>query len=110
MSEPDWTQMFQGIKKRYSELMGNLTRAERFLDHVRNLSQWENDNHDYPLVPARFPERVYLAYAVCHPDCGAEQVIVEGGTQECQRCGRLMFRLESKAYQLADVRSRTKSS
>jgi hypothetical protein len=53
---------------------------------------------DYPDVVAEFPETVPIAYAVCHSDCGTKQLIVDGSTQECQRCGRLMFRTEVKEY------------
>jgi hypothetical protein len=54
---------------------------------------------DYPEVTANFPKAIHIAYAVCHPDCGTEELIVDGSTQLCQRCGRLMFRTEVKEYE-----------
>jgi hypothetical protein len=50
---------------------------------------------DYPEVDndtIGFPERVAVAYAVCGRDCGRAEFIVDGSTQMCQYCGRLMFR------------------
>ncbi len=54
---------------------------------------------DYPKVIPDFPKTLYVAYAVCHADCGVKELIVDGSTQECQRCGRLMFRSETQEYQ-----------
>jgi hypothetical protein len=41
-----------------------------------------------------FPSRLAVAFAVCN--CGTMEFIVDGSTQECQRCGGLMFRTLSQ--------------
>lgn len=48
-----------------------------------------------------FPQEIHVAYAVCSTACGAREFIVDGQTQVCQHCGRLMFRTEVKKYVLA---------
>ena len=45
-----------------------------------------------------FPESLPIAFATCHADCRAAEFIVEGSTQECQMCGRHMFRQATKDY------------
>jgi hypothetical protein len=63
---------------------------------------------DYPKVDTiKFPKNVYIAYAVCGETCGNREFIVDGQTQVCQYCGKLMFRTEVKKYILcADSGSR----
>jgi len=57
---------------------------------------------EYPKVSGvEFPDEVSVAYAVCGRDCGAREFIVDGQTQVCQHCGRLMFRTEVRKYVLA---------
>lgn len=58
---------------------------------------------EYPDVECvEFPREVYVAYAVCGKECGTREFIVDGQTQVCQHCGKLMFRTEVKKYVLAD--------
>lgn len=87
------------IRARYAEIRRNSSQMESFLLHLRSLGQWEQESMDYPTATAKFPKVVHVAYAVCHPDCGREELIVDGSTQECQRCGRLMFRTEVQRYE-----------
>ena len=48
---------------------------------------------DYPEVNAvTFLDTIHIAYAVCGKECGNREFIVDGQTQVCQRCGKLMFR------------------
>ncbi|WP_370677822.1 hypothetical protein [Pleomorphomonas sp. PLEO] len=98
MIESDWGMLFSEIRQRFTELSSSESRQEKFLSHVRNLGAWENDPMDYPDADADFPEYVYVSYAVCHTDCGTRELIVEGSTQECQTCGRLMYRVETHKY------------
>ena len=86
------------IKKRYSELQAVPSKRERFVAHLRSLGHWEQDSIDYPDVTPDFPETVCVAFAVCHPDCGTQELIIDGSTQECQRCGQLMFRVDVRDY------------
>lgn len=60
---------------------------------------------EYPEVNGiKFPEIIHIAYAVCGKDCGNREFIVDGQTQVCQRCGKLMFRtLVQKGSRLGDL-------
>jgi len=99
MSEPELEDMISRIRARYATITKKSPQMESFLLHLRSLGQWEQDPTDYPTVTAKFPETIHIAYAVCHPDCGTRELIVDGSTQECQRCGRLMFRTEVQEYE-----------
>ncbi len=58
---------------------------------------------DYPEVErVQFPKEVNIAYAVCGKKCGNKEFIVDGQSQVCQYCGKLMFRTEVKKYIPAD--------
>jgi hypothetical protein len=98
VSEAELEDMISQIRARYATIGKDSPRMESFLLHVRSLGQWEQDPMDYPAVTANFPNEVHVAYAVCHPDCGTRELIVDGSTQECQRCGRLMFRTAVQGY------------
>ena len=41
---------------------------------------------------------VYIAVACCTNECGNVQLIVDGSTQVCPKCGGLMFRRSVKKY------------
>ena len=100
-SEPNWETLFASIRKRYVDLQrGSSSRLQRFLRHVENLGVWEADGSLDTMAEAQatFPQTLFVAFASCHADCGAAEFIVEGSTQECQRCGRLLFRHSSKEY------------
>lgn len=47
-----------------------------------------------------FPRQISIAYAVCGKSCGNKEFIVDGQTQVCQYCGKLMFRTVVKEYLL----------
>ena len=104
MSEPNWDVLLASIRNRYAELQGGSpSRIENFLRHVENLSIWEADatidatlEGEAALAP--FPLTLFVAFATCRADCGVAEFIVEGSTQECQRCGRLLFRHKSQKY------------
>lgn len=49
-----------------------------------------------------FPKEIFVAFAVCGKVCGNKEFIVDGQTQVCQQCGKLMFRVETKKYILAE--------
>ena len=99
MQDADLDALFSQIKKRYHEVkVVSPSKRKRFVDHLRALGEWEQDPMDYPGVTPNFPETVWVAFAICHPDCGTQELIVDGSTQECQRCGRLMFRAATQDY------------
>jgi len=54
-----------------------------------------------------FPRDLPIAFAVCSKKCGAQQFIVDGSTQVCEHCGRLMFRVEVATYRLKPKKKKT---
>lgn len=99
--------LFAQIRRRYEELEGGSeSRKASFLAHVRSLGEWESDR-EYDPDPGEvdFPESLPIAFAMCYPECGRSEFIVEGSTQECQRCGSLMYRTETKEYRLVSGNS-----
>jgi hypothetical protein len=102
MTDEEWNNLLSKIKSRYGELSSQ-SRRHSFLDHVRSLGEWQLDAYsdmENMKVSPEFPADVHVAFAVCHPGCGVQEFIVDGSTQECQRCGRLMFRIASSKYVL----------
>ena len=95
--------LFAEIRARIGEARPGSGGAEAILAHLRSLARWHREPQDYvDPGPARFPSALPIAYAVCHPECGTAEFIVEGSTQECQHCGGLLFRMETRDYALAD--------
>jgi len=61
--------------------------------------------NEYPEVEEEdieFPAEIWIAYAVCGTSCGIQGFIVDGQTQVCQNCGKLMYRTYSRKYRLVD--------
>jgi hypothetical protein len=65
---------------------------------------------EYPeITRVDFPKKIAIAFAVCSKNCGSREFIVDGQTQVCQNCGRLMFRTEVRDYTLIKAkRDKTK--
>ena len=94
--------IFDELKIRYSELQ-NTCDKESFVKHLCAIALWNNEPMDYPEVSnVKFPEGLHIAHAVCHPECGVQEFIVDGSTQKCQKCGRSMFRGEVEFYSLKE--------
>lgn len=93
-------ELIDKIRVRAAQVLKDKSSSKRasFLMHLESLGHWGQEPEDYPDAPPSFPETVQVAYAVCHPNCGRQELIVEGSTQECQHCGQLMFRVETKEY------------
>ena len=90
--------LIEQIKRRHNELEGS-SRENSFLLHLETMGSWEQEaNWDTSIETPTFPETINIAFAICHPDCGAAEFIVDGSTQECQKCGRLMFRTAVHKY------------
>ena len=89
--------METAIRKRYGP---DEDGKKRLRDHLRHLTYHHEDGPmDYiDPGPIEFPDRLPVAFAVCHPECGRAEFVVEGSTQECQSCGGLMFRKETAWY------------
>ena len=49
-----------------------------------------------------FPEDIYIAFAVCSKECGNTEFIVDGSSQICQYCGKMMFRTYVKKYIISE--------
>ena len=89
---------FDEIEKRFGEL-NNVCDKESLILNLKSLARWNKEPMDYPdLTGVKFPDTIFIAHSVCHPECGVQQFIVEGGTQKCQRCGGLLFRNEVAKY------------
>lgn len=99
MSDTDVDELLSMIRRQYHELKLDKHRI-RLAMHLRSLARYHNEPMDYPDITRTFPDRVYVAFAVCHPECGVEEFIVEGSTQECQYCGGHMFRQETREYSI----------
>ena len=102
--------LLERVRTRYNELSPSSDAQGDFLAHLRSLARGAAEPQDYPqLGPVNFPQRLRVAYAVCHPECGTREFIVEGSTQECQYCGGLLYRTEARDYDLSarDTRSQT---
>ena len=95
--------LLERIRKRFSELPASSSAQQAFLRHLDSLAHWNAEPMDYPNPSITFPAEITIATATCHPDCGVQELIVDGGTQECQRCGGLMFRHSTAAYQLKNA-------
>jgi hypothetical protein len=92
--------LFIAIRSRFESLGPQKCLTESFLAHLRSLGRWEADGGNYP-DPGEiaFPEKIHIAFAVCNQECGVCEYIVDGSTQECQKCGDLMFRTDVAEYQ-----------
>jgi hypothetical protein len=90
--------LFENIRKRFKALPNSSDRNDLLL-HLRSIARWNREPMDYPeLRNIEFPSTIHVAHAVCHPECGTQEFIVDGGTQRCQRFGGLMFRGDVKEY------------
>ena len=97
----DLDALFDAIRARLSAVARDSDSAESIVAHLRSLARWHQESTDYvDPGPVTFPITLPVAYAVCHPECGTAEFIVEGSTQECQRCGGSLFRMETREYTL----------
>ncbi len=98
----DLDSLFARVRERYERFEPDAEGRQRLLDHLRNLARFDEEPLDYDQeARSEFPDRLPVAYAVCHPECGRAEFIVEGSTQACQRCGGLMFRTDTRWYSSA---------
>lgn len=96
------------VRERFERFGPDDEGKARLLAHLRNVARMDEEPLDYDQDHcAPFPDRLPVAFAVCHPECGRAEFIVEGSTQACQRCGGLMFRNETAWYARVDERTRT---
>ncbi len=63
-----------------------------------SLSNYPEINDD----EVEFPSTIGIAYAVCRKECGLQEFIVDGSTQICRHCGKMMFRTAVREYSLID--------
>ncbi len=97
--------LLDGVRQRFLALPANSCARESFVAHLRSLAR-VSEPLDYPDAGVvEFPQSITVAFAVCHPECGTREFIVEGSTQECQHCGGLMFRAEGASYALVSASS-----
>ncbi len=97
----DLDSLFEAIRARVADLSNSCDR-DALVSHIRALAIWNEEPRDYPAVgQVKFPERLPIAFAVCHPGCGATAFLVDGGPQRCDHCGHSMFRTSVRDYRLA---------
>lgn len=101
MTEPEFAAIAARLKERYKQVKSASSKVS-FLMHLETMTRWQEAGEARIEAAAAFPPTVPIAFAVCHPTCGTAELIVEGSTQECQRCGRLMFRMETREYKRVD--------
>lgn len=92
-------QYVEALAKKFSSLKNDEQR-ESFINHLESLCRWNDEPMDYPEPTLEFPDTIPIAQATCHPECRTEEFIVDGSTQECQRCGGHLFRHDVKLYRL----------
>lgn len=100
-TEAELEKALQRIRKKYESFGDGNSVKERYLRYINSLGQYYSEPMDYPDIKEkdiRFPDLEYIAFAVCHPDCGASAFIVEGGSQYCSKCGSTLFRICAKEY------------
>ena len=101
MSDTELKELLSQVRRRYGELKNDCQR-NTFSMHLRSLARYNKEPMDYPDFTRPFPDRIHVAFAVCHPECGVEEFIVDGSTQECQYCGGHLFRQETQEYSRID--------
>jgi hypothetical protein len=94
--------LFEQVPGRYAVLPARSDARRDVLAHLRSLARWQAEPSDYPMVKdVSFPNALTVTFAVCHPECGAREFIVDGSTQECQHCGGLLYRSATQSYERA---------
>ena len=102
--KPELEELLNRVRKRYEELPEGSCDKTDLLSHLDSLSKWNNEPMDYSeMTNVEFPPTLNVAHAVCHPQCGVQEFIVDGSTQRCQKCGGLMFRGDVKQYNLSTI-------
>ena len=85
-------ELLQSVQARYAELPAGSEARRDFLAHLRSLARWHAEPTDYPEAgTAEFPAHVRVALAICHPECGAREFIVDGSTQGVSLVGGSSF-------------------
>jgi hypothetical protein len=99
----DLEEIFSAIRARLAETAPNSDERAAIVAHLRSLVRWNREPMDYP-EPASvaFPPTLPIAFAVCHPECGASEFLVDGSSQECEYCGGSLFRTETREYVLKE--------
>jgi hypothetical protein len=94
--------LLEKIRQQFSKLTDEKCERQLFLNHLRTLSMFGAEPTDY-VEPDRveLPAELEIGYAVCHPDCGNEAlVVIEGGPQTCDCCGGTMLPVKFGTYRL----------
>jgi hypothetical protein len=103
---PDFDALFTRIRARWDALPDGSDARADFAAHLASLARFLDEPMDYEdLTAVVFPAELPVAFAVCHPECGTAEFIVDGSTQECQRCGGSLFRTEVRMYALSPTAS-----
>ena len=103
--------LISGLKDKFRDLRPGSKQERAFLLHMASLARLYAEPMDYPEISEKpFPLTLPVAQAVCHPECGTSEIIVDGSTQECQNCGGTMFRTAIAWYRLIPARKSKKAA
>lgn len=99
-TEPlDFERLISGLRAKMRELRSGSKQEREFLLHLESLARRYSEPMDYPKKSkVSFPPTIVISQALCHPECGTDELIVDGSTQECQNCGGIMYRTGSASY------------
>lgn len=98
----DFELMLEAIRQRFALLTDKSCQRQVFLNHMRTMAVFGDEPADY-VVPeaAELPKELEIAYAVCHPACGNQAlVVIEGGPQNCDCCGGTMLPVTIGTYRM----------
>lgn len=94
--------LLEALRRRYAELDDTACQRRVFLNRLRNLARFAAEPVDYQ-QPAEvaLPKELEIAFAVCHPECGNQAlIVVDGGPEGCDCCGGTMYPVEVASYRL----------
>lgn len=101
MDEVD--RLLKKIRQKASEISKDQDSYNKFLLFIRSLSFWYDEPMDYKdIVNPSFPCRLTVSYAICHPECGRQDLVTNMGTIRCQNCGGTFFKIRSKSYKVVE--------
>jgi hypothetical protein len=92
----------EDIRHRFSQLTDDKCQRRLFLNHLRTMARFGAEPADYEEPEeAALPKELEIGYAVCHPECGNQAlVVIEGGPQSCDCCGGTMLPVKFGVYRL----------
>jgi hypothetical protein len=90
------------VRRRFAELPEGTCKKRIFYNRLKNLGRFDAEPVDYQNPEeVVLPREIEVGFAVCHPECGNQALlVVEGGPQACDCCGATMYPIEVAPYRL----------